>query len=317
MYHQPVLLAETIKLLDLRPGDSVIDGTIGGGGHGAAILAVTQPDGLYIGGDLDPDAITATKRRLKPYGSRVHIFETNFTKLPRICHEQFPNIPIRAVLLDLGVSSHELESTDRGFSFLTKTAPLDMRMGRNGLTAADVLNAYSESELRIMLQRYGEERFAGDIADAIVNQRRIKKFEIVGQLVDLVTKAYREKLHSKKDVPWVGGRHPATLTFQALRIEVNDELGNLRRVLPEFVGLLMPGGRMAVITFHSLEDKIVKKFIKRESMDCICPPEYPDCRCGHRATVKAMVRKGTAPSPEEIKNNPRSRSARLRVMTKI
>ena len=317
MYHQPVLVEETIKLLDLNPGDNVVDGTVGGGGHGAAILAATRPNGWYIGGDLDPDAIAETKRRLKPYGSRVHIFETNFTKLPRICHEQFPNIPIRAVLLDLGVSSHELEDPDRGFSFLTEDAPLDMRLGRKGLTAADVCNTYSESDLRIMLQRYGEERLAGLIARVIVNQRRSQPLKTTGQLVDIITSVYRTKLHSKKEVPWVGGRHPATLTFQALRIEVNDELGSLRRALPEFIKILVPGGRLAVISFHSLEDKIVKEFIKRESRDCLCPPEYPDCRCGHETSIRAVNRKGQIPTTTEITNNPRSRSARLRVMSKI
>lgn len=314
--HTSVLLAETLELMRPRSGEHLIDGTLGGGGHAAAILEQTGPDGQLIGGDLDPAAITAAGERLKPFGKRVHLRQTHFQDLPRVCHEQFPDVPISLVLLDLGVSSFELEDQSRGFSFLTEDAPLDMRFGETGLTAKEILNSWPEGRLITLFRDYGEEKFSQQIAKAITRSRQAAPVVTTGQLTELILDVYRRQLRSTKEVPWIGGRHPATLVFQALRIAVNDEIGGLTRALPQLIDLLVSGGRLAVISFHSLEDTIVKQQFREASRDCLCPPEFPVCRCDHHATITLRKPIVTKPSLTEQRQNPRSRSARLRVAEK-
>ncbi|MDD5342099.1 MAG: 16S rRNA (cytosine(1402)-N(4))-methyltransferase RsmH [Patescibacteria group bacterium] len=316
-FHTPVLLKETISWLDLKPNFNVIDGTIGGGGHAEAILEKTAPQGQLIGCDLDPKAIAAAKKRLARFGRRVHLFQTNFVNLPRIHHEQFRNLPISAFLLDLGVSSFELGDETRGFSFLKPEAPLDMRMSGEGLTAADILNTYPENELTKILSEYGQENHTRQIAKEILLFRQKQKFSKVGDLTAAILRVYINKLHSHKPKPWVGGTHPATKTFQALRLAVNRELSNLPKGLEGALSILKTGGRLAVISFHSLEDKIVKDFFQRESRKCICPPEIPVCQCHHRASLKRLTKKGVTAGAVERRENPRSRSAHLRVAEKI
>lgn len=335
MFHNPVLLAETVVALSLRPGANVIDATVGGGGHAEAILRATAPDGKLIGLDLDPAAIVEARKRLKPFQKRAYLFQNNFTECQRLRDEQFPNLPIHAILLDLGVSSFELADHTRGFSFLTPDAPLDMRYGHpinhstsarggsgtrfsaEGQTAADLLNTASREELYQILSEYGQEITTIKLVDALLQQRQKQKFSVVGDLLAAVLRVYIKKLHSHTHQPWLGQRHPATKVFQALRIAVNDELNNLKRVLPRALGLLETAGRLAVISFHSLEDQIVKYFLRRESRDCLCPPETPVCCCGHKAQLRLITKKAIRPSHDELKANPRSRSAHLRVAEKI
>ncbi|MDP3964119.1 MAG: 16S rRNA (cytosine(1402)-N(4))-methyltransferase RsmH [bacterium] len=314
--HIPVLLEETIDALNVQPGDNAIDGTIGGGGHSAEILKHSSPSGQLIGLDSDTTAIRHATERLQPFAGRVHIIQANYSKLKQIRDEQFPNLPIRSVLLDLGLSSLELEDRDRGFSFLNDTAPLDMRFSKEGRTAADILNTAPKNFLKNILSEYGQENYTRQIADEILRVRQKQKFSTVGDLVAAVLRVYRETLHSKSDIPWIGGRHPATKTFQALRMAVNDELSHLENGLEQAIDVLESGGRLAIISFHSGEDRIVKEFFRKESRDCLCPPEVPVCRCGHHARLKIITRKVVQPGRNEIKHNPRARSAKLRVAEK-
>ncbi|MFA5106946.1 MAG: 16S rRNA (cytosine(1402)-N(4))-methyltransferase RsmH [Patescibacteria group bacterium] len=328
MFHKSVLTREAVEQLNLRPDDNVIDGTVGGGGHAEAILDLTAPKGQLIGCDLDPAAVAETKQRLERYGDRVHLFQENFRNIHSIYVEQFPHLPIRGFLLDLGLSSFELSDRTRGFSFLTPDAPLDMRFGqpndrsgrrrsRKERTAADILNTATRDELYNILSEYGQETNSNHLADEIVRQRQKQKFETVGDLAAAVLRVYTYKLHSHTKQPRVGKRHPATKVFQALRIAVNDELASLAAVMPSALTILQPGSRLAIITFHSLEDRLVKEYFRRESRDCICPPETPICVCGHRAQIRLVTKKPITPTPAEIRENPRSRSAQLRVVEKI
>ncbi len=299
--HIPVLLQAVLSFLQVRPGGVYIDGTVGGGGHAAAILKASAPDGRLLGIDRDPAALEVARERLAPYGERVSLRHGSFADLARLA-EGFS--PADGILLDLGLSSLQLADPERGFSF-AHDGPLDMRFDPNGggPTAADLVNHLSLKELTDVLYRYGEEKQARRIAAAIVAARPIYR---TSELADLIerTVGRRERIH------------PATRTFQALRIAVNRELEMLEAALPQALDVLRPGGRLVVISFHSLEDRIVKQFLRRESRDCICPPEVPVCICGHRARVRVLTPHPVRPDGAEVMTNPRARSARLRAAEK-
>jgi 16S rRNA (cytosine1402-N4)-methyltransferase len=301
--HISVLLQETLQALAVRPGGLYVDGTCGGGGHAAGILDASSPDGRLLALDADPTALALTRERLEPFGARVTLIRRSFAELGRVAREHGFEA-VDGILLDLGLSSDQLADVARGFSF--SSAGLDMRFdSTQGQPASSLVNELDADELADILYRYGEERASRRIARAMVAARPIESAQ---QLADVVAKA-------------VGGRrgrlHPATQTFQALRIAVNDELGALETVLPQCVELLKSGGRLTIITFHSLEDRMVKNFFRTESRDCICPPEQPICICGHRARVKILARKPVEPSSAEITDNPRARSAKLRVVERL
>ena len=301
--HIPVLYEEVLARLRPRPGGQYIDATLGAGGHASGILAASTPNGRLLGLDADPEAIAFARDILQPFGERVVLKAANARHLGAIA----PPLgfgQVDGVLMDLGLSSRQLADAERGFSF-SQGGSLDMRMNRSqGQTAADLVNRLPEEELADLLWRYGEERSSRRIARAIVAARPLTSTR---QLADLVaqTVGRREKIH------------PATRTFQALRIAVNDELEALGQALPQARDLLRPGGRLAVIAFHSLEDRLVKRFYQRESRDCLCPPEVPICVCEHQATLKVLTPKPVRPTGDEIARNPRSRSARLRVAERL
>lgn len=309
--HQSVLLQEVITALQPRPGGIYLDGTVGAGGHASAILRMSAPDGQLFGFDQDEDALAIAKTHLAEFGNRVHLLHANFDLLERMAElHHIP--PVDGLLLDLGVSSMQVDRPERGFSFQAD-GPLDMRMNRTtGPTAAELVNRLPETELADLIYRYGEERHSRRIARAIVKARPLRR---TLELAEVVARAAGGRQPSKKR-----GRakiHPATRTFQALRIAVNDELGALERVLPQAIRLLKPGGRLAVITFHSLEDRIVKHTFKQEAQDCICPPDRPVCTCKHKATIRIITKKPITPSSAELHTNPRARSAKLRVVESI
>jgi 16S rRNA (cytosine1402-N4)-methyltransferase len=302
--HAPVLKEETVQYLAVRPGGRYLDCTAGGGGHAAAIMEAASPGGLLLALDADPLALRTAGESLERFGDNVKLVEANFRELFAVCKEN-NFVPVHGVLFDLGLSSMQLADEARGFGFQVE-APLDMRFGpHQQIRAADIVNEYEEAELANVIWRFGEEAASRRIARAIVNARPVST---TTELASTVSRA-------------VGGRHgrihPATRTFQALRIAVNDELAALEEALAQAVQVLGDGGRLVVISFHSLEDRIVKQFIARESRDCICPPEAPACTCGHKASVKAVTKKVVSPRPDEIASNPRSRSARLRAAQKL
>jgi len=302
--HIPVLLNEVLDGLQVRPGGRYIDATVGGGGHAAEILSASSPDGRVLGLDRDPGALEMAGARLVSYAGRVVLVHSSYTRLAAIAPER-GFFPADGVLFDLGLSSIQLADPGRGFSF-ARDGPLDMRFdpATSGQTAADLVNQLSSEELANLIYRYGEERRSRRIAEAIVAARPI---HTTGELASVIERAAGKR---RRHI------HPATLTFQALRIAVNDELAALEETLPQAVEILAPGGRLVVISFHSLEDRIVKQFIRREGRDCICPPESPICTCDHQATLRAITRKPVRPTQEEVAANLRSRSARLRVAEK-
>jgi len=302
--HQSVLTNEVLQYLNLHSGDRIIDCTLGAGGHATAILAKTAPSGTLLGLDVDPSALDIARHRLQPFGKRVITRQARFDAVATIA-QGLSFFPVNGILADLGVSSMQIDTATRGFSF-NKDGPLDMRMGPAAMqTAADLVNTLSEKELADIIYRYGEERKSRRIARAIVNARPISGTLHLATVVSAaVGGGKRWKIH------------PATRTFQALRIAVNDELGALERFLPQAISLLAPGGRLAVISFHSLEDRIVKHFFKQEASDCICPPEQPVCTCNHRASITIVTKKPVIASPDEQARNPRARSAKLRVAQK-
>jgi 16S rRNA (cytosine1402-N4)-methyltransferase len=306
--HVPVLSKEVIEYLVPKSNENFIDCTIGGGGHAKEILKRTNPNGKLLGIDQDPVAISAAKENLKEFSKKITLITDNFKNLKEIIYDTGFN-KIDGILLDLGISSYELQDVSRGFSF-KGSAFLDMRFGQEGLTAADVLNNYKETDLIRIFKDYGEERYARQIAEEIVKQRKISKIIKTDQLVAIIENVYKNKPKPRKI-------HIATRVFQALRIEVNDELNNLKKVLPVILSLLNKGGRLAIISFHSLEDRIVKQFLKREAKECLCPPYLPVCQCGHHAQLKILTKKVITPSLAEIKANPKSRSAKLRAAVKI
>jgi 16S rRNA (cytosine1402-N4)-methyltransferase len=313
--HTPVLLEEVLKMTAPRTGEHVVDCTLGLGGYADAFLRATSPDGQLLGIDRDPSAIAKARIVLQAYATRVHLQHGTFTDIAALAAD-FPQPAI--VVADLGVSSPMLDDPQRGFSFL-HDGPLDMRMDTTaGETAADMLNTRPEGELADILWKYGEEPHARAIAQAIAAHRKERLFTRTNELVDVIEAVYRRILHAPPGRRlWLGrGLHPATQTFQALRIAVNDELGQLEKFLPIAFKLLAPGGRLAVVAFHSLEDGIVKRFMRDAAKLCSCPPEQLQCTCGRTPKAKLLTKKPLVPTPAEIETNPRSRSAKLRVLQK-
>jgi 16S rRNA (cytosine1402-N4)-methyltransferase len=302
--HKPVLLNEVTEALSPQPGQRYVDCTLGNGGHAEAILARILPGGQLLGIDADPNAIDMAKHRLAYYRQETILINDNFSNLEMICKEN-SFLPVQGILFDLGLSSAQLDDSERGFSF-QQYGPLDMRFDpTQEVTAADVVNTFPEEELTALIKNYGEERYSKRIARYIVNSRPINS---TIQLVDAIKEAtggYRGKLH------------PATRTFMALRIYINRELENLSAALIQAINCLGRGGRLVVISYHSLEDRIAKQFMMTESKGCICPPSIPVCQCGHIASLKTITRKVITPSPDEIKANPRSRSAKLSVAVRL
>ena len=305
-HHKPVLFEETICSLAIRPEGTYIDGTMGGGGHSEAILQ-RLTTGTLLSIDQDPDAIRAAGERLKQYPQSIRV-RGNFAQMGEIAKAQGIEA-VDGVLLDIGVSSYQLDTPERGFSY-HHDAPLDMRMSQEGPSARDLVNTLDERELADIIFRYGEDRSARRIAQGICLAREKAPIETTAQLAEII----------KESVPAAVRRaegHPARKTFQALRIAVNGELDRLQEGLEAGFGLLKPGGRLAVITFHSLEDRIVKQQMQEWCQGCICPKDFPVCVCGRKPQGKLVYKKGLAPSPEEVEENPRARSSRLRVIEKL
>lgn len=306
--HVSVLLNECIEGLNIKDNGIYVDGTLGGGGHSSEILKNLSDKGLLIGIDQDRDALKAASARLQNY-KNVKYVHNNFYNVDSILNE-LEIEKIDGMLMDLGVSSYQLDTGDRGFSYM-QDAPLDMRMNRdNSLSAYEVVNNYEEEELYRIIRDYGEEKFAKRIARFIVEKREEKNIETTLELVEIIKAAIPAKARRE-------GPHPAKRTFQAIRIEVNSELSILNKAIEDGVNRLNKGGRMAIITFHSLEDRIVKLKFKELATACTCPKEFPICICGGKAKVKIISRKAIEPSKEEVDENPRSRSAKLRVIERI
>jgi len=299
--HIPVLLSEVINFLNPQPNQNFIDCTMGGAGHSVEILKRTGPEGKLLGIDWNREALIAAKENLAKFGERAVLVQDNFANLKKIVEmEKFNRA--QGILLDLGMSSTELESSGRGFSFL-KNEPLDMRYGESGETAGEIVNSRSASKLAKIFREYGEEKQAWKLAKTIAQARVQREIKTTGDLV--------------KIIGGKGRKHPATKVFQALRIAVNHELENLEKVLPQALEILAPGGRLVVISFHSLEDRIVKNFFRAESRGCLCGPEIPVCVCKHQKQLKILTKKPVKPKLKEINQNPRARSARLRAAVKF
>ena len=307
--HKSVLLDECIESLNIKPDGIYVDGTAGGGGHSFEIAKHLGKNGLLIAIDQDEDAIQAASKRLECYGDRVKIVRNNFSNLADVCRELGIK-KIDGLLLDLGVSSYQLDTAERGFSYMAD-APLDMRMDkRSALDAYTVVNKYEESELKRIIYEYGEERFAGKIAARIVSARQQFPINTTGELVQIIKSAMPAAMRD-------GGSHPAKRTFQAIRIEVNKELNVIAPAVRSAVELLDGGGRVSIITFHSLEDRIVKQEFARYAKGCTCPKDFPVCVCGNKPKLKVITNKPILPSAKEIEENRRSHSAKLRVAEKI
>ncbi|MCC0783243.1 16S rRNA (cytosine(1402)-N(4))-methyltransferase RsmH [Clostridioides sp. ES-S-0108-01] len=308
-HHVSVLLNECIENLNIKQDGVYVDCTMGGAGHSKEIVKKLSDKGLFIGFDQDKNAISTAKERLSEYEGRVKFIHSNFENIKEEL-EKIGVYKIDGVLADLGVSSHQLDEADRGFSYM-QDAPLDMRMDvRCEFSAYDVVNTYTEEELSKIIKDYGEDNWAKRIAKFIVEERANKPIETTGELVDIIKKAIPKKAR-------IDGPHPAKRTFQAIRIEVNNELGVITKMINDASSIMNEGGRICIITFHSLEDRIVKNAFKYLASDCICPQHLPICQCDKESEVKIITRKPILPSEEEIKVNPRSRSAKLRVVEKI
>ena len=307
--HKSVLLQECIDALNIRPDGIYLDGTLGGAGHSSQIARRLTEGGRLIGVDRDRTALAAAKERLAPYADRVTLVHSNFAEIDAILDSL--GIPaVDGMLFDLGVSSPQLDDASRGFSYMAD-APLDMRMDKDDvLTAGEVVNTWPQSELRRILYDYGEERYAPQIAAAICRAREKAPIETTLELVEIIRSAMPAQALREK-------QHPAKRSFQAIRIAVNDELGAVSRMMQAAVGRLNPGGRLAVITFHSLEDRIVKSEMQQAARGCTCPPEFPVCVCGKKPLVKLVTRKPIVSGPAELEENPRARSAKLRVAEKL
>lgn len=307
--HRPVLLDECIEGLAIRPDGIYVDGTAGGAGHSSAIAAKLSNKGRLIALDRDETAVKVATERLSVFGDRAHVVRSNFRELDDVCRMLGVG-EINGLLLDLGVSSYQLDTAERGFSYQAD-APLDMRMdNRNPLSAKEVVNLYSEEELRRILWQYGEERFSSRIASAIVRARGSAPIETTGELVSIIKSAIPAAARE-------GGHHPAKRSFQALRIEVNAELDVIEPTIRAAAARLAAGGRIAIITFHSLEDRIVKQTFADLSSGCTCPPDFPVCVCGKKPILKLVNRKPIVASATELEINPRSRSAKLRIAEKL
>ena len=307
--HKSVLLQECIDALNIRPDGIYLDGTLGGAGHSSQIACRLTEGGRLIGVDRDRTALAAAKERLAPYADRVTLVHSNFAEIDAILDSL--GIPaVDGMLFDLGVSSPQLDDASRGFSYMAD-APLDMRMDKDdALTAGEVVNTWPQGELRRILYDYGEERYAPQIAAAICRAREKAPVETTLELVDIIRSAMPAQALREK-------QHPAKRSFQAIRIAVNDELGAVSRMMQAAVGRLNPGGRLAVITFHSLEDRIVKSEMQQAARGCTCPKDFPVCVCGKKPLVKLVTRKPIVSGPAELEENPRARSAKLRVAEKL
>lgn len=307
--HVSVLFTECMDNLNINPSGVYVDGTLGGGGHASGICERLGADGTLIGIDRDADALNAASERLRQYECNKHFVQSNYSDIADIL-DDLGIEGIDGALLDLGVSSFQLDNRDRGFSYM-QDAPLDMRMNRDdALTAYDVINDYSKEELTGIIKEYGEERWASRIAGFIEKARKSGPISSTGELVEIIKQAIPAS--ARRDGP-----HPAKRTFQAIRIEVNDELAQLKKAVDEFLKVMNDGGRLCIITFHSLEDRIVKEVFNRHVDPCICPKDLPICVCGRKPDIRKISKKPIIPSQEEIEENPRSRSAKLRVAEKI
>ncbi|MDQ2744093.1 MAG: 16S rRNA (cytosine(1402)-N(4))-methyltransferase RsmH [Chloroflexota bacterium] len=306
--HTPVLLAETIAALRPVPNGRYIDATIGGGGHAEKVLELSGPEGMVLGFDADPIALQAAGQRLRPFGRRVMLEQTYFDHLGERCrHRHFEDA--HGILFDLGVSSPQLDTAERGFSF-QQDAALDMRLGPDApQTAAQLVNTLPAEELRQIFYTFGEERYARQVAQRIDAERQRSPIESTAQLAAIVARA---KPGSRPE-----RIHPATRVFQALRIAVNDELGRLQRALPQAVSVVQGGGRLVLISFHSLEDRIVKRFLRHEAAECVCPPGLPVCICRHQPSLRILTPRPLVASRDEVMANPRARSAKLRAAERI
>ena len=310
--HIPVMLKEVMEILNPAPGQKFIDCTLGGGGYSQAILEKIGGEGKVLAIDLDEMAVE--NFRISNADLRfdnVIIAHENFKNLSNIIEKYFtPDTKFDGVVLDLGLSSAQLEDRHRGFSFNLPVAPLNMNFGGSiGETAENIVNTLNTENLTKIFREFGEEKFAYKIAQAIVSERKISRINTTGRLAEIIINTVPKRFHSKI--------HPATKVFQALRIAVNRELENLQTVLPQAVNSLKPGGKLVIISYHSLEDRIVKQYFRQESKDCLCPPAMPICQCGHKANLKILTHKILRPTEEEVLTNPRSRSAKLRAVEKI
>lgn len=306
--HTSVLFEECMQGLNIKPDGIYVDGTLGGGGHSSGICERLGENGILIGIDRDRDALAAAEKRLEAYKCKKYFVQSNYSDIKDVL-EQLEIEKIDGALLDLGVSSFQLDNPERGFSYM-QDAPLDMRMSQDDdFTAYDVVNRYDMKELREIITKYGEERWASRIADFIVKARKEKPIQTTGELVEIIKAAIPAA--ARRDGP-----HPAKRTFQAIRIEVNDELGQLERAVDEFCDVLAPKGRLCIITFHSLEDRIVKEVINRRINPCTCPKDFPVCVCGKVGDIQKKANKPILPTEHEIEINPRARSAKLRVAEK-
>lgn len=304
--HKSVLLRETMEYLKINPDGIYVDGTLGGGGHAYEICRRLSPNGKLIGIDQDEDAVRAAASRLSEFQDRTEIVRSNYRQMPEVLSERGIG-QVDGILLDLGVSSYQLDDPERGFTYRTEDAPLDMRMDqRQRLTARDVVNTYSETELYWIIRDYGEDKFAKNIAKHMIKAREEKEIETAGELTEIIKRAIPAKVRKN-------GGHPAKRTFQAIRIELNGELEVLQDSLENMTELLSPGGRICVITFHSLEDRIVKNIFRKCEHPCTCPPDFPVCVCGKKSMGKTVTRKPVLPSEEELECNSRAKSAKLRV----
>lgn len=302
--HISVLREELVRGLQVVPGGRYVDCTVGGGGHAEAVLEASAPGGRLLGIDADPRAIRTAERRLSRFQGSYLLFNDNFANLRAIC-EKTGFLPVHGVYFDLGLSSLQLEEPARGFSF-QRDEPLDMRFSdRQAVTAADIVNTYSEGELARVLWTYGEEPRSRAIARRIVGRRPLRTTGELAQLIEQMGPRRRGRIH------------PATRVFQALRICVNDEIANLEQALRQAIEVLGRSGRLVLISYHSLEDRVVKRWFQRESTDCLCPPPVPVCVCGHKATLRLITRRVLTPSAQEIQRNPRSRSAKLRIAERV
>lgn len=307
--HVSVLLDETIENLDIKPDGIYVDGTLGGAGHAREVCKRLGENGRFIGIDQDEEAIAVSTKRLEEFGEKVTIVKNNYVHMKQVLQAQGID-KVDGIVLDLGVSSYQLDNAERGFSYM-EDAPLDMRMDREQpITAKDIVNRYPEAELVRIIKDYGEERYARNIARNILREREKKEIETTGQLVDIIRSSMPAKARNGKG-------HPAKRTFQAIRIECNQELEVLREALDDMIELLNEGGRLCIITFHSLEDRMVKNSFRKAEQPCTCPPDFPVCVCGKKSKGKVVTRKPILPSEEEIKENSRSKSAKLRVFKKV
>lgn len=303
--HASVLLDETIRELKIKPDGIYVDGTLGGGGHAYHVLSRLSDKGRYIGIDQDEDAIRASTERLAPFKDKVTIVRDNYVNMPKVLLDLGIS-HVDGILLDLGVSSFQLDEKDRGFTY-REDVPLDMRMDqRQAFSARDIVNGYSEQELFHMIRDYGEDKFAKNIAKHIAAEREKAPIETTGQLIEVIKHAIPMKVRA------VGG-HPAKRTFQAIRIECNRELDVLKTSLDRMIELLNPQGRLCIITFHSLEDRIVKRAFRKNENPCTCPPNFPICTCGNESKGKVITRKPILPTEEELIRNKRAKSSKLRV----